>query len=187
MKTYLRAASAEFKNLNSLVAAALLIAIGVVLRGLFIPVGENLRITFAFLSYALGGVIFGPLMGGVFGLCFDLVGFMLFPSGGFFFGYTISSICYGVVYGLFFYRMRLSVLRIAVCKFTVNLLINVGLGCLWSSMLYGKGFLYFAATSSVKNLILLPIEIVMLFVVMRALTPFLVQKKKLTTTKITWF
>ena len=62
-------------------------------------------------------------------------------------------------YALFFYRRQLSVLRIFAAKFTVNLVVNVLLGALWSALLYGKGYLYTVTASILKNVVLLPLEL----------------------------
>ena len=64
-------------------------------------------------------------------------------------------------------------LRLAVCKLCVNLLVNVLLGSVWSAMLMGNAYVYYLAKSIVKNTILLPVEIVMLTLLFGALMPML--------------
>ena len=174
---YWKQAAAEYASLRSLCIAALMVALHVVLSFVKIRVGENLNIQVTYLAVALSVVICGPLVGISCGIVTDLVEFLMDPSWGFFPGYTLSCVMGFLIFGLFFYRREITVLRIFLARLCVNLFINVGLGCLWSSMMMGKGYLYYAATSIVKNAIMLPIETVILFLLLRTLLPVLNQLK----------
>ena len=83
----------------------------------------------------------------------------------------------GLVYGLFFYRARLSVARIALCKAVINVFVNILMGSLWSAMLFQKGYLYYLSKSVVKNLLLLPAEILLLVLLYQVLLPVLTRMK----------
>ena len=48
------------------------------------------------------GMFFGPLAGGISGLVADLVGATVFPQGAFFPGFTISSMLWGIIPGVFY-------------------------------------------------------------------------------------
>ena len=173
---YWAAASAEFGHLRSLIFAGLTIALGTILSTLYIPVGLNLRLSFAFLVLAFGSMIFGPLVGLAAGLAYDLISFLIFPSGVFFPGYTLSSMLEFFIYSLFLYRSRISVLRIFFMKFIVDFGIHTGLGSLWSAMLFSRGYYYFAVKSLIKNAVMLPIEVIMLAALLQLFLPILVQK-----------
>ena len=164
---YWAEACSEFRNYRSLVFAGLTIALSTVLGALYIPVGVNLRVTTAFMAIALGTMVFGPVVGLSAGLAYDLIGYLLVPSTVFFPGYTLSSMLEFFIYGLFFYRRKITVPRVLLCKAIVNYCIHVGLGCLWSSMLFGKGYYYFFIKSLVKNSILLPVEVTLLFTLLK--------------------
>lgn len=170
---YWIAACSEFQNLRALVFAGLTIALGTILSFLYIPVGVNLRITTAFLALALGSMIFGPVVGLSAGLAYDLIGYLFIPATVFFPGYTLSSMLEFFLYGIFLYRCKITVLRVFLCKFIVNFGIHVVLGCLWSSMLFDKGFYYFFMKSFVKNTIMLPIEVIMLVSLLQIVLPVL--------------
>ena len=81
----------------------------------------------------------------------------------FFPGYTLTAMLSAFIYALFFFRARISVLRILLCKLVINYGMNVLLGSLWRIILYGKGYLFYVSTSFLKNTILLPIEVLILF------------------------
>lgn len=170
---YWKSAASEVKNPKMLALAALFIALNIVLASFFIPVGESLRIYFTFFVKALGAMIYGPVLALYTGFIGDILGYVIHPTGPFFFGYTISSMLGAMVYGLFFYRARIGVVRIAVCKLTVNLFVNVLLGSLWSAMLYGKGYYFYFVKSTIKNITLLPFEVLTLLVFFQIMIPIL--------------
>lgn len=171
-----RASAQEYAKLRSLTFAALMVAIIVAIGSIYIPIpgALNLRVYFSYLAQAVGGAIYGPLVGAGVGLLSDLIGNTLFPSGPFFFGYTLTAILGNFLYGAFFYRRRITILRIFCCKLVINIFVNVGLGCLWSTILYGQGtYFYYAAKSIVKNLLMLPIEVLLISLLFAALAPIL--------------
>lgn len=176
-KNYWISAAGEFHKLRSLVFAALIIALATVMNSFYIPVSQNLHISFTFIVMVFGSIIFGPVVGLAAGVVYDLLGFIITPSFVFFPGYTLSSMLEFFIYGLFLYHRQISVLSIFIAKFLVDFGIHVGLGSLWSYMLYGKGYYYFFAKSLIKNLIMLPVEVVMLVALLQIVLPVLVHEK----------
>lgn len=173
---WLKSAS-NLKNTKYLALMAIFIALRIVVSTMFIPVAENLRIGISFLVTSVEGAIIGPAAGLVSGALSDLIGFMLFPTGPFFIGYTITAMCGSLIWGLFLYERKITVLRLATAKFIINYFVNVLLGSTWSAILYSKGFVYYAANSLIKNTVLLPLEIILLVVVFSAVIPFLKKRK----------
>ncbi|MEG2038080.1 MAG: folate family ECF transporter S component [Ruthenibacterium sp.] len=172
-KAYWRESLLSFRSVRNLVFAALMIAAANLLSAFYIPVGENLRVTFGFLARALCSLVCGPVLAMVYGCAEDLLGALLHPTGPFFFGYTLSTMLGVLVYALCFYRAKITVWRIFLAKFITNYGVNVLLGSLWSAMLYGKGYLYYFTTSLVKNTIYLPIQVLLLVLLFRLLLPVL--------------
>ena len=80
-----------------------------------------------------------------------------------------------LTYALCFYRARISWGRIILAKTLTNIQ-NVLLGALWSSILYSKGYWYYLTTSAIKNVLYLPLQIVLLALVLRYLLPVLYQQ-----------
>lgn len=170
-KSYWRSAALELRSLRRLVFAALIAAITIVIGGLFIPVGENLRIYFTFLTCSVGCAIYGPLMGLLVGAATDTLNFIIFGGGAYFPGYLISEMLGNLIYALFLYRKRITVARLAGAKLIINVFVNIFLGSVWSAMLYSKGFYYYLGQSVIKNLVLLPVEIAVMAALFRLLIP----------------
>ena len=171
---YWKQSIADSKSIRMLTVAALLIALRLILKNFNIPISQGQNIYFGYIFNAIGAMIYGPVMGVLTGFVVDILGFILFPSPyGFFFGYTITAMAGSFIYALFFYRTKITVLKIALAKLSVNVFVNIGLGALWSSMLYGKGYFYYLAKSVVKNVVMLPVEIFLLYFFLQLMIPIL--------------
>lgn len=174
-RSYWRTAADEPKNLRMLTLAAIVTALRVVMSGLYIPLGDNLNIFFGYLINGLGSAIYGPVMALLCGFVEDILGYLLHPAGAFFPGYTLSTMLGSFFYALFFYRARITIPRIVLAKLCVNLLVNVGLGAVWSAMLYSRGYYYYLVKGLAKNIGLLPLEAVLLWAFMKAVVPVCVR------------
>ena len=166
-----KAAVGELKNLRKLCFAALMVAAAIVLGYFKIPVAENLNLTVSFVARALCAAVCGPVLGVLYGAAEDIIGWFMNPDGVFFPGYTLSTMLAMVVYALFFYRQKLTLWRVIAAKVVTNYPINVGLGCLWSSILYGKGYLAIVPVSLLKNTLYLPFQVILLYMLLAALAP----------------
>lgn len=165
---YWRQAAAEFSDLRSISCAAMLCALAIVIEQFQIPVSRTLFVSASFLVVAPCSMLTGPLMAIPCGVLVDVVGAIL--SGYEFFpGYTLTAVLSAVIYALFLYRVRLTLFRIALGKTIVDLFINVLLGSLWRAIMENGPYSFYVALSGVKNLILLPIEIFLLTLLLRAL------------------
>lgn len=176
-KNYWKGAAQELKKPKVLAVSALFLALSMAIGSAFIPLPNNLRIYFTFLPKALCAAVCGPVAALVFGFAEDILGFALHPTGGFFFGYTLSTMLGMLIYALGFYRAKIGIVRIAITKLAVNLICNVGLGALWSAILYGKAYVFYAASSLVKNLLLWPLETILLAIVFKTLLPIMEKEK----------
>ena len=172
--SYWKMAALEVKNIRCLAVIAMLLAVSIVVRAYLqipIPIAENLRIRFDFLPDALAAAIGGPILAVIYGFVGDTLAFLLNPSGAYFPGYTLSMMLVMLLFSLFFYRRKISIWRVIVSKFLYNAFINVLLGSVWSSMMFGKAYQVYFWSSLTKNSILFPLEVAMLLVVFIAMIP----------------
>ncbi len=174
-RAYWADALADFRKLRTLVFSALMIAACVALSYVpSIPVTDGVKVTWGFLARALCAMVGGPVNALVFGFAEDTISFFINPGGAYFPGYTLTTMLGTLIYALFLYRTRVTVLRVFLAKLSTNIL-NVFLGSLWSAILLGKGYLYRMTTSAMKNVFMLPVQTVMLVFLFAALIPVLYQ------------
>ena len=168
--------AAELKNVRCLSVTGLLIAIYAALEFVTIQPTETLKINFGFLAVAAIGMLYGPVVGAFgAGLC-DIVGFLVKPSGGFVPVFTLIAMVQGLIYGMTAYR-KLSkrsgmgylseiTVRLAIGRVLDVAIVNLLLNTLAISMLYSKAFGVLISTRLTKNLIELPIDIVLIAVIL---------------------
>lgn len=174
---YWQASLADFKQVRTLTFAALMIVACVALSYVpSIPVSTlvgGAKVTWGWLARSICGMVGGPITALVFGAAEDTISFMVKPSGTYFPGYALTTMLGTMIYSLFLYRAKPSVVRIFLAKLCTNIL-NVFLGSLWSSILYGKKtYFAYVVVSFWKNLISLPIQTIMLCLLVAALAPIM--------------
>ena len=177
--SYWKEAAGEVKKPRILAVTALFIGLDIIIGMFYIPMpfGDNLRVYFGYFTNSMCCMVCGPVMALIFGFVRDILGFLANPSGGFFFGYTLSAMLGSLVYALFFYRARITVVRILCCKLIINVCVNILLGSLWSAILFSKGYYFYMVSSTVKNLMLLPVEVILLVLFYQVTLPILVKMK----------
>ena len=177
---YWHEANLAMKCLKLLVFAALMIAVTRALSLIpGIPIWHT-KLTWGFLARSVCAWVCGPVLGLLFAFAEDILSFFLTGGGGypFFPGYTLTTMLGVLTYALFLYRAPLRVWRIFCAKLVTNVQ-NVVLGALWIAILNSNGrfsleaWYASASLSAVKNLIMLPVQTVLLVLLLRALQPAL--------------
>jgi len=170
---YWRLAAADLHSTRNMVFAALMIAMARALSLIpSIPIGHT-NLSFGFLARALCALVCGPVLGMAYGFAEDILGYILQPSGEFFFGYTLSTMVGVLVYALCFYRCRISVLRIVLANALVNILVNALMGSVWTTMIRGGAYLAWFIPSLGKNLVTIIPKSILLYILFQALLPAL--------------
>lgn len=181
----------ELKSTRNLVLCAMMAALSIILMSTTsFYITPHIKIGFSGLPNRLVDFMFGPVVGTIFGGIMDVLKFIIKPDGGFFFGYTLTAMVGGFIYGLFFYRLQIkkpletnvkgsklvllwikanlkAILLIFIANALVKVLCNIGLNTLWSSMTTGKAFLAILPGRVIKNLIQIPTDTVLHFVLIK--------------------
>ncbi len=157
----------EIKNVRCITLLAMFGAISIILGYFTLMPVETIKITFTFLPNEFVFYLFGPVVGAVYGAALDLLTFFVRPSGPFFYGFTVSALLTGLIYGSILYKRPLSVKRIIVANIIHMLTINLLLNTYWLTMLYGYNFMALLPMRALKAIIMFPVETVMLFIVIK--------------------
>ena len=174
-KAYWVQAAKEFKRLDVLIFAALMIALRVALKSISIPIAANLRINVAFFINAFGAMVFGPVVAIAAAAVSDTQGCLLFPSGPYFFPFIFIEIAGSLIFALFLYRTEVTALRVTLSRFCIDFFVNIVLNTpimwLYYQMVMGKTYKIFDALRIVKNLVMFPLEAVLLVLFLRVVIP----------------
>lgn len=159
----------EFKSVRTIALCGLFAALAFILESFSVQVTPYIKIGFSGIPNEMVDFLFGPVLGCVFAAVMDVLKWIVHPTGAYFFGYTLNAFLAGLIYGSFFYKKPIRLWRILAAKLIVALLINVGLGTLWSSMLYGNAFWAILPARFVKNMIMWPVNSLVLYLILKVL------------------
>ena len=181
----------ELKSTRNLVLCAMMAALSIVLSyTTSFYITPEIKIGFSGLPNRLVDFMFGPVVGSIFGGLMDVIKFFIKPDGAFFPGYTLTAMVGGLIYGIFYYRLQIkqpqlteetgwskvkawilanitSILLIFIANVLVKCICNIGLNTLWSSMFTGKAWIALLPTRILKNLIQIPTDTVLHFVLLK--------------------
>lgn len=156
------------KNKKIILTSTLLATLIILSRFLSIKT-PILKISFAFIPTMLCAIWLGAKWTVLLNVLADIIGATLFPTGPFFIGYTISTAISGLIYGLLLYKKEENsytdkqfLIRLIIAVVLVTGISNIGLNTLWISITTGKAFIVLLGTRIVKELIMIPIRIVVI-------------------------
>ena len=176
-KDYWLAAAKNFSDLKILCYAAIIIALRVAVKFVNIPVSFGIEFSFDCYINSIGSLIYGPLVGLAVGAVSDTLGCIIHPSGPYFFPFILTEMSSSFIFALFLWKRKISAPRVLLSKFTVNLICNIILTSLlmkpYMRMFYGKEYNFINMTRVAKNLILFPIEAMLITFIITAMIPAL--------------
>ncbi len=178
---YWREAAANLKNTRMLALAAFVIALRAVCKMLEIPIAPGININVAAFFNSVGSMVYGPVVGVLGAIVSDPLGYLLHPDGPYFLPFMLVDMSSSLLFGLFFWKRPLSVGRTLTAKFTVNMVSNVVLTSVimkWYYLVFygvekAEAYSLINLTRIVKNLVMFPIEAILIAVVMGAVSPAL--------------
>lgn len=171
--TYWRQAADVVKSSRMLTFAALIVALRVVVKAFKITLAPGLSLTLDCYVNALGSMVYGPVMALLVGAASDTLGCILFPSPSspYFFPFIFVEMSSGFLFALFLWRRTIDVKKTLWAKFTVNMVCNIILTSLvmkWSNYLEGKTYNLITLARVCKNLVLFPLEALLIVIVLKA-------------------
>lgn len=155
-------------NTEKLVITAILIALEVILTrfvGISTPM---LRISFGFLPMVVVAMYYGPIWGGGAYALADVLGSLIFPTGAYFPGFTVSACLTGIICGLFLHKRKVTVGTSLAAVIAVVLGINLLVNTFWLTIILGKGYMAMLPARFVKELLCVPIDTALILVLSKA-------------------
>ncbi len=148
----------EFKHVRTITTAAMFGAVSIVLGYFTIVIGDYVKIGFSGISNQFVYYLFGPVVGGFFGGALDILKYLIKPTGPYFPGLTLVPVLAGVIYGCFFYKRPIGLVRVFAAELTVSVICNMLLTTACLSLLYGKAFMILLPMRAFKNLVMWPVN-----------------------------
>lgn len=158
----------ELKRIRGITVCALLIALYVVLNSIGIYITPTVKFTFTYLPLAVMGMLLGPSAAFIGAGLADFLAYFLRPNPApIHFGIVLTNMLTGLVFGLFLYRREVKLWRAIASKAVINIFLNLLLNTYWLAGLYGEGYLAMLPARLGKNLILLPLEVALIFLILK--------------------
>ena len=155
-------------NTKKLIVSAQLLALDVVLTRLLAINTPLMKIGFGFAAVALCAVLYGPWWAALTAALGDIVGALLFPTGAFFPGFTLTAACTGFIFGLCLYRRGKSLLWPILAAVLNVVLVSFLLNTAMISYISGTPYATLLKARAVQLAVMLPVQIAVLFFLSRS-------------------
>lgn len=185
-KKYWKEATLQLKDVRMITIAALIVALRIAVKFFKIRLAPGLNISLDAYVNSLGSVIYGPIIGLVVGSISDILGCIATGQmAEYFFPFMFVEMMSSFIFGLFFWKRKITITRALTSKFTVNFICNIIMTSLfnkWYLYLYvgikqAQAFRLINGIRIVKNLILFPLEAAIIIIVLSAALPIIARLK----------
>ena len=144
---------------------ALFIASTIVLGRILSIRTPIITIGFSFVPIVLSAIILGPKYSAFIATISDIIGALLFPTGSFFFGFTVTAFLTGLTYGLLLYRKKFKVdkwfiIRLIISVIIVTGILNGVLNTIWIIMITKGASKIIITTRVLNQLVMAPVEVI---------------------------
>lgn len=150
------------RSTKTMVLLSVLVALQIILARFCSFNAWNTRIGLGFIPVALAGALFGPLSAALVGAVSDILGALLFPSGTYFPGFTVTAACMGLSFGFFLRNGRLHLPRILMAVGLNQIVFSLGMNTLWISILYGSSFFALLPARALQVVVIAPVQVIIL-------------------------
>lgn len=132
------------KDTKIIAYMGLLIALDIVITRFASIAGPTFRVGFGFVPMSITGYLLGPVLGIIEGGLADLIRIWALPTGAFIWGFTVSAMVRGLIYGVFLFRCRSTgwklVVRCILCSLAATLIVDLGLNSYWLIQITGAPY-----------------------------------------------
>lgn len=148
---------------------SLMIAIIVIFSHFIAIETQVMKFSFTFIPEAITGALFGPLWSAVANVIADFIGMWLAPKASFFFGFTLNALLTGLIYGYFCSKNPMRWQNIAKAVIVNAVIVHLVLTPLWLQMMYDMPYVVQIGPRLIKELITIPLQIILLSLIMKRL------------------
>lgn len=164
---------------KKLILSAMFLSILLVLSRFLSIKTSFLVISFSFIPIMLCSIYLGPKYSLVVAALGDLIGALIFPFGAYFPGFTITAGLMGFIYGIFLYKNpnkkiknKTFIFKLVLSSLIVLIGVKVIMESAFLNIMYGKAYIAVVLTRITTQVIALPIQVVTIYLLEKALRPF---------------
>jgi len=160
----IRLSADELKNTVTVTTTAMLTGLYVVLHTFTtIVLNAFLQLRFSGMALALIGVLYGPVPAALAGGIGDLLKCVIRPTGAFFPGFTLSEIIRGFLFGLFFYRKKVTFRRALIASAVTCVICDLFLATFWLTIMGNGAFGALLVSRLLRCVLMIPVETVIIY------------------------
>ncbi len=162
----------SIKNVHVLVGVGFFFALNIVLNLVgSIQISNEIKVGFASVATAASCYLYGPVPNLLVAPLLDFINFIIKPVGAYYPIFIISTVVTALIFSIVFYgQEKISFVRVIIARLGYDVIVSLFLNSLFTSMLWGTPFWTIVMPKLVKNLITFPIQIVILYLVLKACT-----------------
>lgn len=168
---YFAAPFTVFKQTKHMTRCSMILALSVLSSYVmsFYPT-NYLKISFSFIFIAIAASEYGPIIASVIAAASDIITFLAHPQGAYIAPLTITAAIGGIIVGLFLYKRKCNLWRIIVSRTIIVAFISTIIDTYILSSVMGKVFFLFLSQRVIKNAIALPIEIIIMYIILKRIS-----------------
>ena len=152
-------------SIKKIAYLSVLVALEIVFSRFLSISAWNIKIGFTFLPTVITGLLFGPVEAGIVAALSDFIGAILFPTGAYFPGFTITALLSGLCFGLCL-KNNQSIPRI-ILAVVLNEILSLFLNTLWISVLYGSPYVPTMVTRLAQVAVTAPVQFIVIFLIVK--------------------
>lgn len=151
---------------KKIILSALLLASTIILGRILSIRTPIITIGFSFVPIMLAGILLGWKYSTFIATLSDIIGALLFPTGTYFFGFTITAFLTGLTYGLLLYNKngfelnKKFLIKLIISTIIVTGLLNGVLNTIWIIIITKGASKVIVPIRIVKQLVMAPIKII---------------------------
>ncbi len=154
----------KLTNPRNYFAAGALLLVYAFLAEVPLRIGPEMSLNFGLVVMPMAAKIFGPVLGGAFGILQYATSFVMHAGEAFNLSAMLVAAISGIIYGWFIYMRKTSYLRCLWAKLTVNIVCNVMLVPFVTGDVMSEQLVESITQNIVNNIILAPVQALAIFV-----------------------
>lgn len=159
-------------NMKTFSIMGILIAMEIVLSRFFSIQSWNMKIGFSFLPVVTVAILFGAMEAGMVAAISDIIGAMLFPSGVFFPGFTVTSFLTGFMFGLLLNK-KTSLPKIVLSVVITQVCCSLFLNTMWISIMFQSPYWALFIPRIYQVVVMTVVQIVTIYILNAQIIPLL--------------